>query len=61
VTSPAAAAELRQRLERRDAIVGVVAFAKAAGLSVVEVDADDARVERIGRGPLGAQPHVIRL
>jgi hypothetical protein len=60
VTSPAAAADLRQRLERRDAIVGVVAFAKA-GLSVVEVDADDARVERIGRGPLGAQPHVIRL
>lgn len=60
MTSPAAAAELRQRLERRDAIVGVVAFAMA-GLSVVEVDADDARVERIGRGPLGAQPHVIRL
>jgi hypothetical protein len=60
VTSPAAAAELRQRLERGDPIAGVVAFAKA-GPSVVEVDADDARVERIGRGPLGAQPHVIRL
>ena len=60
MTSPAAAAELRQRRERRDAIAAVVAFAKA-GLTVVEVDADDARVERIGRGPLGAQPHVIRL
>jgi hypothetical protein len=60
VTRPAAAAELRQRLERRDTIVGAVAFAKA-GVSVVGVDADDARVERIGRGPLGAQPHVIRL
>jgi UDP-N-acetyl-D-glucosamine dehydrogenase len=55
-----AAAELRQRLERRDATVGVVglgyvglplavAFAKA-GLTVIGVDADPARIERIGRG-----------
>jgi len=60
VTRPDAAAELQQRLGRRDTIVGVVAFAKAR-VSVVGVDAEDARVERIGRGPLGAQPHVIRL
>jgi hypothetical protein len=60
VTRPAAAAELQQRLGRRDTIVGVVAFAKA-GMSVEGLDADDARVERIGRGPRGAQPHVIRL
>ena len=56
----AAAADLRQRLERRDATVGVVglgyvglplavAFAKA-GVSVIGVDADGARIERIGRG-----------
>ena len=60
VTGPAAATELRQRLERRDATVGVVglgyvglplavAFAKA-GLPVIGVDADAGRVERIGRG-----------
>jgi UDP-N-acetyl-D-glucosamine dehydrogenase len=71
VTRPAALAELRQRRERRDAIVGVVglgyvglalavAFVKA-GVSGMGVEADDSRVERIGRGPLGAQPHVIRL
>jgi UDP-N-acetyl-D-glucosamine dehydrogenase len=60
VTGPAAAAELRQRLERHDATVGVVglgyvglplavAFAKA-GVSVIGVDADVARIERIGHG-----------
>ena len=60
MTGPAAAAELRQRLERHDATVGVVglgyvglplavAFAKA-GVSVIGVDADIARIERIGRG-----------
>ena len=54
------AAELMQRLERRDATVGVVglgyvglplavAFAKA-GMRVIGVDADAGRVERIGRG-----------
>ena len=54
------AADLRQRLERRDAAVGVVglgyvglplavAFAKA-GMRVIGVDADVGRVERIGRG-----------
>jgi len=54
------AAELRQRLERRDATVGVVglgyvglplavAFAKA-GLPVIGVDADAGRMERIGQG-----------
>ena len=71
MTQSAAAAEFRQRLERRDAMVGVVglgyvglplavAFAKA-GVPGRGVEADDSRVERIGRGPLGAQPHVIRL
>jgi UDP-N-acetyl-D-glucosamine dehydrogenase len=60
VTGSAAAAELRQRLERRDATVGVVglgyvglplavAFAKA-GLPVIGVDADAERIERIGQG-----------
>jgi hypothetical protein len=39
VTDPAALTELRQRLERHDAIVGM----------------------RNLTGPLGAQPHVIRL
>ena len=59
MTGPAAT-ELRQRLERHDATVGVVglgyvglplavAFAKA-GVPVIGVDADDARIERIGRG-----------
>ncbi len=60
MTGPAAAAGLRQRLERHDATVGVVglgyvglplavAFAKA-GVPVIGVDADVARIERIGRG-----------
>jgi len=63
-----------QRLERRDATVGVVglgyvglplavAFAKA-GMRVIGVDADVARLVLDARnltGPLGAQPHVIRL
>jgi hypothetical protein len=39
VIDPAAPAELRQRLERHDTIVGM----------------------RNLTGPLGAQPHVIRL
>jgi hypothetical protein len=79
VTDPAAAAELRQRLECHDAIVGVVglgsiglplavAFAKAGLTAHREFDA--ARLVREARlvldmrnltGPLGAQPHVIRL
>ncbi|HTY77110.1 MAG TPA: nucleotide sugar dehydrogenase [Candidatus Bathyarchaeia archaeon] len=60
MTAGTAAAELRRRLERRDAIVGVVglgyvglplavAFAKA-GLPVLGVDADGNRIDRIGRG-----------
>ena len=60
MTGSGAAAELRRRLERRDATVGVVglgyvglplavAFAKA-GLPVIGLDADAERVERIGRG-----------
>jgi UDP-N-acetyl-D-glucosamine dehydrogenase len=60
VTVSGAAAELSQRLERRDATIGViglgyvglplaVAFAKA-GLPVIGIDADPQRVERIGRG-----------
>ena len=60
MTGSAALAELRQRLERHDATVGVVglgyvglplavAFAKA-GVPVIGVDADVARLERIGRG-----------
>jgi len=60
VTGSAVLAELRQRLERHDATVGVVglgyvglplavAFAKA-GVPVIGVDADVARLERIGRG-----------
>ena len=55
-----AAAELRRRLESRDATVGVVglgyvglplavAFAKT-GLPVLGVDADAGRIDRIGRG-----------
>jgi len=60
VTAGAAVAELRRRLERRDATVGVVglgyvglplavAFAKT-GLTVLGVDADRDRSDRIGRG-----------
>ena len=60
MTGSGAGAQLRQRLEQRDATVGVVglgyvglplavAFAKA-GLPVIGVDADAGRVERIGRG-----------
>jgi hypothetical protein len=43
VIDPAAPAELRERLERHDAIVGVVGDMRNL------------------TGPLGAQPHVIRL
>ena len=63
MTQSAAAAEFRQRLERRDAMVGVVGlgYVAKAGVPGRGVEADDSRVECIGRGPLGAQPHVIRL
>jgi len=60
VTAGAAVTELRRRFERRDATVGVVglgyvglplavAFAKT-GLTVLGVDADRDRTDRIGRG-----------
>ena len=60
MTAGAAVAELRRRLERRDATVGVVglgyvglplavAFAKT-GLTVLGADADRDRSDRIGRG-----------